>query len=86
VQSGASVARNVETLFFMLGCDRYEFHKNCAGTRYVDLLFLHLVGSARHIVHFGASGVRHDLLLSNIFHARVGPVRISQKFCWYTLY
>jgi hypothetical protein len=56
VQSGASEARNVETLFFMLDWDRYEFHKNCACTRYIELLFLHPVGSARQVVHSGASG------------------------------
>jgi hypothetical protein len=42
----------------MLGWDRYGFHKNCAGTRYVELLFLHPMGYAGHIVHLGASGER----------------------------
>jgi hypothetical protein len=42
----------------MLGWHWYGFHKNCVGTRYVELLFLHPVGYAGHIVHFGASGER----------------------------
>jgi hypothetical protein len=51
----------------MLGWDRYGFYKSCAGTRYVKLLFLHPVGSAGHIVHFGASGERIiDTLFFNL--------------------
>ncbi len=56
VHFGASRARNVDTLFFMLRWDQYGFDKKCIGTRYAELLFLHLVGSVGHIVHFGASG------------------------------
>jgi hypothetical protein len=48
----------MSTQFFMLGWDRYGFHKNCNGTRDVELLFLHPVGSARHIVHSAASRAR----------------------------
>jgi hypothetical protein len=55
VHSGGSEARNVDTQFFMLRWDRNGFHKNCNGTRYVELLFLHLVGSVGDVVHFGAS-------------------------------
>jgi hypothetical protein len=55
VHSGASGARNIDTLFFMLLWDQYGYDKKCIGTRYVELLFLHLVASAGHIVHFGAS-------------------------------
>jgi hypothetical protein len=52
----------------------------------LNLFFLHSAGSVGHVVHSGASEVRHDLLSSNIFHARVGPVRMPQKLCWDTLY
>jgi hypothetical protein len=43
----------------MLGWDQYRFYKKCIGTRYAELVFLHPVGSAGHIVHSGASGARN---------------------------
>jgi hypothetical protein len=42
----------------MLGWERCGIHKNCVGTRYDELLFLHPVRSAGHIVHLGASRER----------------------------
>jgi hypothetical protein len=42
----------------MLGWDRYGFHIKHTGIRYAKLVFLHPVGLAGHVVHFGASGVR----------------------------
>jgi hypothetical protein len=41
----------------MLWWDRCSFHKKCIGTSYVELVLLHRVGYARHVVHYGASGV-----------------------------
>jgi hypothetical protein len=55
VHSCASKARNVYTLFFMLGWDLYGFNKKCAGTIYAELVFLHLVGSVGHVVHSSVS-------------------------------
>jgi hypothetical protein len=56
VYSVASGARNIDTLFFMLGWGWCCFNKKRAGTRYAELVFLHLVVSAGHIVDSGASG------------------------------
>jgi hypothetical protein len=39
VHSGASGARNVDTLFFMHGWDQYGFDEKCIGARYAELLF-----------------------------------------------
>jgi hypothetical protein len=55
VHSGASGARNVIALIFMLGWDRYGFNKKRTGTHYIELVFLHPIRSACHIVHFGVS-------------------------------
>jgi hypothetical protein len=37
----------------------YRFHRKRTGTRYAILVFLHLVASAGHVVHSGASGERN---------------------------
>jgi hypothetical protein len=39
VHSGASEAREFDTLFFMLGWDRYGFDKKRAMTHYTELVF-----------------------------------------------
>jgi hypothetical protein len=59
MHSSASEVQNVDTLFFMLWWDRYEFDKKHIRTHYAEPMFLHSVGYAGHIVHFGASGMRN---------------------------
>jgi hypothetical protein len=41
VHSGASEAQNGETLFFMLGWDRYRFDKKRVRACYAELVFFH---------------------------------------------
>jgi hypothetical protein len=42
----------------MLGWDQYGFDNKCIRANCAKLLFLHPVGSAGHVVRFGASGER----------------------------
>jgi hypothetical protein len=58
VHYGVSGARNINALFFMLGRDRYGFHRKRIGTRYSKLVLLHPVGSVGHVVHSSAFGVQ----------------------------
>jgi hypothetical protein len=55
VHSGAFGARNVDALCFILRWDRDEFHKKHVGRCYAELVFLHTVGLAGHVVYSGAS-------------------------------
>jgi hypothetical protein len=48
--------QNINALFSMLRWDQCGFHKKRTSTRYAELVFLHLVGSAGDVVHSSASG------------------------------
>jgi hypothetical protein len=43
----------------MLRWDWYGYHKKRVKTHYAELVFLHLLGSAGHAVHFGGSGAQN---------------------------
>jgi hypothetical protein len=43
----------------VLRWERYGFDKKCDGTRYAELVFLHLVGYAGHVVHPGSETSIH---------------------------
>jgi hypothetical protein len=76
VHAGASVVRNMITLFFMLSWDRYRFDRKHARTHYAELLFLHLVRSVGHIGYSGASG--HEMSTHH-FYCAGGPGAVSIK-------
>jgi hypothetical protein len=71
----------------MLGWVRCSFHKKSVGVRYAELVFLHLVGSAGHVLYSNASRPRNiDVLFFMfgwdwcIFHENVG--RVTPNFCF----
>jgi hypothetical protein len=76
VHSGAFGERNMIALFFKIGWDQYRFDKKRSGTRYAELVFLHPVGSAGHVVHSDASG---RVMSMHYFSCSCGPGAISIK-------
>jgi hypothetical protein len=76
MHSVASGVRNVDALFFMLRWAWCGFQKKLARTRYVELRFLHPVGSVGHVVHYGVSG--HEILM-HYFLCSGGTSMVSTK-------
>jgi hypothetical protein len=75
-------ATKVDTLFFMLGWYRYRFHEKHTGTRYVELVFLHPVGSTGHVVHSAHPGCETS---EHYFSCLGGSGMDSKKAQWNTL-
>jgi hypothetical protein len=59
LHSGASGARNINALFFMLGWAWCSFRKMRVRACYAKLVFLHAMRSASHIVHSDVSGAQN---------------------------
>jgi hypothetical protein len=67
----------VIALFFMLGWDRYGFDEKCVGARYTEVVFLHPMGSAGHIVHSAASMERN--MIARFFMLGWDRYRFNKK-------
>jgi hypothetical protein len=76
VNCGASRSRNIYTLFFVLGCVRYEIDKKCFRTHDAELVFLHPLGSMGHVLHSGVSGCEAS---GHYFSRSGGPGAVSIK-------
>jgi hypothetical protein len=78
VHFGASEPRNIDTQFtiFHAIVGLVQIQQKRIGTYYAELVFLHPVGSAGHVVHSGASGPRN---IEALFSWSGGPSTDSLK-------
>jgi hypothetical protein len=67
------LGHETSTHYFQPQWDLYRFHKKCTETPYTELLFLHPVESAGHVLHSGASkSCNIDALFIMLEWARCG--------------
>jgi hypothetical protein len=70
-------------MFFMLAWARCGFLKKGARTSYVELVFLHPVQYAGHVVHSGTSGARNVIAL--FLMLKLDRYRFDKNCAEYTL-
>jgi hypothetical protein len=74
---------NIDALFFMVGWAQCTSRKNHTKTHYAELVFLHLVRSAAHVVRSGVfRALNVDTLFFMLGWARCGSQRIPVWSCY----
>jgi hypothetical protein len=74
VHFGASGLQNIDALFFKIGWGQGGIYRKRVGTRYVELVLLHSVGFAGHVVDSGGFGPQKS---TPYFSCSGGPSVIS---------
>jgi hypothetical protein len=70
----------------MLGWDQCNFPKKRTGLNYTELVFLHLVGYAGHVVHLGLETLTHyfsSLGGTGMDMTKIMPGHVTPNLCFY---